>query len=38
MDRDGKVSPGTAMIVTVTLALVSWAGLLALIGLTLAVF
>ena len=38
MDRDDRASPRTATFVMLGLALVSWAGLLALIKLTLVVF
>ncbi len=38
MDRDDRVSPQTATIVILGLALVSWAGLAGLVRLTLAVF
>lgn len=38
MDRDDRVGPRTSVIVMLGLAFVSWAGLLALVRLTLAVF
>ena len=38
MDRDDRVSPRTATIVTLGMALFSWVGLLGLVRLTLVVF